>query len=139
MTKVKTVWVQANFKELGKWITKQVQVGTEIRIVEKGFFNKKQVQEEIPVLEDKQVWEVVTISDKEIDGERLSSDIEQAVAKLQSEGYEVSCIVPVISGQYNYNFEAPVINAGSRASYGWGYGFSFTEGVTIVGSKMENL
>ncbi|MCR4305184.1 MAG: hypothetical protein NUV63_13360 [Gallionella sp.] len=133
MAEVRTVWVHAHFKEVGEWTTDHVKIRTETRMVEKGLFNKKQVQEEVPIFEDRQVWKVTGTSDREIDGKRLSTDVEQAIAALLSEGYNISCVIPVISGEYKSDFGPQAMSAGSN--YGWGYGYSFTEGVTIVGTK----
>ena len=132
MTEVKTVWVKAKFKESGRWVTKKELVRTERRFVEKGFFSKKQVEQDVPVYEEKMEWKVEGVSDKEVDGERFSKDIENAIISVMKEGYIVNSVIPVVSGDYKYDFKAPVINAGDRASYGWGYGFSFTEGVAII-------
>ena len=128
MSDVKTIWVQAHFKEFGTWSTKTTQVGVDESLVEKGIFRKRVVVEKIPIVKDEKIWTAVGVSDKAIDGERLSRDIQDAVAMLVDDGYRISSIVPVLSGQYD-------CSSGAGPSYGWGYGFSFTEGVTVVGVK----
>ena len=76
--------------------------------------------------------EVLNRSDCEIDGKKFSEDINQTISELETEGYEVVSVTPVTSGRYKYDYEAPIINAADRASFGWGYGFSYTEGVNIL-------
>lgn len=125
------VWVEAPFKELGTWETEKVQVGSTVNRVEKGIFNKKLVDQVTPVYEEKKVWKQRAISDSLIDGQKLSELINDAIQSLENEGYEVVSITPITSGKYDYDYEAPIVNAKDRASYGWGYGYSFTEGVTI--------
>ncbi len=129
---MKSIWVEAPFKEKGRWKTEKVQVGTTVKKIEKGLFNKKLVDKVVPVYEDQQTWEVLNRSDCEIDGRKFSQNIYETIAELESEGYEVVSVTPVTSGRYAYDYKDPVINAGSRASYGWGYGFSYTEGVNIL-------
>ena len=131
MAEVKTVWVQAHFKEIGEWSTERVQVRTEIRTVEKGIFNKKLIEEEVPVFEDKRVWNIISKSNKEIDGNRLTADVGRAIAALVTEGYQISCVIPVISGEFKNDFQ----NTFNGFCYGWGYGYSFTEGVTVICTK----
>jgi len=61
---------------------------------------------------------------RQIDGERLRQDMQDAVAKLNNEGYEVVTVVPIESGH------------GEGDSYNhYGYGYSYTEGVIIVTRK----
>ena len=122
---VKSIWVKAPFKEEGTWQIEKFQNGTTKRKIEKGFFGKKVVEEEVPVYEERKVWKVTKVSDCEIDGERFNKNIEAAIRKLEEEGLQVISITPVISGKYEYDYNVP-------ATYGWGYGFSYTEGVSII-------
>jgi len=50
-------------------------------------------------------WEQTGYSNREIDGLRLSADIERAVQQLNREGYEVVSVTPVISGAYDFKYE----------------------------------
>lgn len=75
------------------------------------------------------------ISDKTIDIVRLNEDINQEITNLNNSGYEVISITPITSGEYKYDYEAPTVNAQFRPSYGWGYGFSYTNGVIITAKK----
>lgn len=78
------------------------------------------------------------ISDKTIDIVRLNEDINREIIELNNSGYEVVSITPITSGEYKYDYEAPMINARDRPSYGWGYGFSYTCGVIIMAKKLIN-
>jgi hypothetical protein len=89
----------------------------------------------------------------EVDGERLSEDIVTVVTSLNQEGYEVVAILPVISGNYFYRYQVlrstyeaegitnfPGIlggRCGSDSSYGFGGGYSYTEGVSIIVKKFS--
>ena len=129
--KMKNVWVKAPFKELGYWKKERVQVSTRIEKVEKGLFNKKLVDEKIPVYEEKNTWVKTGISDSEIDGEEFSVKINQEIELLAESGYEVISITPITSGRYKYDSDSEHFRD-SGAGWGWGYGFSYTEGVNIL-------
>ncbi|MGI2259972.1 hypothetical protein [Shewanella sp. GXUN23E] len=74
-------------------------------------------------------------SDSLVDGERLSRDIAAAVETLNTEGYEVQSIMPITSGKYDF---AAIHGSGSVfESGGYGYGYSFTQGVTIIARRIE--
>ncbi len=135
----KVVYVKAYFKPIGQEKTVQVPTGEK----KKGLFGgekdvtRKEVQ-----------WEQTGWSDCEIDGERLSEDLAEAIEQLNCEGYEIVSTLPVTSGKYFYQYEAEGIKSSPRifgstekvsggASYGYGYGYSYTEGVTIVARKSE--
>lgn len=88
-------------------------------------------------------WEQTGWSDCEIDGELFSQKIAEAIQNLNSKGYTIVNLLPIISGSYNYHFQAEGIRSERRilsetekvsggASFGYGYGYSFTEGVTII-------
>ncbi|MCA9250835.1 MAG: hypothetical protein KDA54_06845 [Phycisphaerales bacterium] len=74
-------------------------------------------------------------SEVEIDGPRFAKDLEVAVRKLASEGFEVESTVPMISGMYRYASEQPVKRSQSASAFGYGYGYSVTSGVTIIARK----
>ncbi|MCC4222415.1 hypothetical protein LL295_02680 [Vibrio campbellii] len=126
---IKSIWVKAPFVEKGYWDKQQVQVGSEIKEVPKGLLRKKQT-EEVPVFEEQDVWVCTSHSDKQIDGERFNKIIEETVLKLDMEGFDIISITPVISGQYDYGDSVRNVNIDVVKSYG--YGFSYTEGVTIL-------
>jgi hypothetical protein len=76
-----------------------------------------------------------------VDGERLARDTEEALNRLERDGYELVSIVPVIGGRWNVErfdsrvtgtiFKSPTIAPDTSAS--WGY--SMTDGVMIVAKK----
>ena len=137
---MKSVWVEAPFKEEGRWKTEKVKVGTTVKKIEKGLFIKKLVDEVVPVCEEQQIWEVLNRSDCEIDGRKFSENINQAIAELETEGYEVVSVTPVTSGRYKYYYEhPPLIYVRERGSFGWGYGFSYTEGVNILARLVKSV
>jgi hypothetical protein len=133
----KISYVKAYFKPIGKEVKVKVPTGEK----KKGFFGGEK-----EVMTEETRWEQTGWSDCEIDGERLSKDIEIAIQSLNQADYEVIAISPVISGNYFYKYQAEGISSSKRffsetekvsggASYGFGYGYSFTEGVTIVAKK----
>jgi hypothetical protein len=113
--------------------------------------DRKKVTKEVPTGEKKKgvcggekdvtqkvtEWQQTGYSDRWVDGERLSVDISNAVAKLNEEGYEVVSVTPLTSGEYNYKWELHTggVNLGG-GGYGYGYGYSYTEGVTIIAKKV---
>ena len=66
-----------------------------------------------------------------IDGERLATDIQLAIDKLNNEGYEVVCVSEVVSG----NYDSQISQNGHGMFGGGGYGYSYTEGVNIIAKK----
>ncbi|MGR5267126.1 hypothetical protein ACPV5R_05165 [Vibrio astriarenae] len=126
MKKVKSVWVKAPFVEFGDYHFQDVKVGSEQKEV-KGNFLRKGYTENVPIYETQEVWIKTGISDRQIDGKKFNELIEQAVEELYSENYSVISITPVISGKYNHD----LVPKGFEV-YGFGYGFSYTEGVTIL-------
>lgn len=69
-------------------------------------------------------------SDCQIDGERLADDLNKAISKLEGEGFEVVSVTNITSGSYNSDFSSQ-----DKSSYGWGYGFSYSEGVLITAKR----
>lgn len=126
----KVVYVKAKFKPVGKEVTVKVPTGE----TKKGLFGG---EKEVTV--KKQEWQQTGWSDREIDGERLSEDINLAVEKLNKTGYEVVAIQPITSGAYNYTWGkyGDPGNYGAPTCYSYGYGYSYTEGVTIIAKKLS--
>ena len=116
----------------------------------------KDVIEKIPTGETKKNWlgsekqitekvtshQIVGWSDSEIDGEKLSNDINKEIEKWTSKNIKIISITPITSGRYNYQYNALGITSAKRVfsetekvsgggSYGFGYGYSYTEGVLI--------
>lgn len=81
------------------------------------------------------------VSDSKIDGKALSIEIEKAIADLNKDGFELVSITPISSGTYSYsNISSSVrVELGGRTEMmdggGWGYGFSYTSGVLLLGKK----
>jgi hypothetical protein len=126
----KVTYVKAHFKPVGKNKTVKVSTGEK----KKGIFGGEK-----DVTRKETQWVETGISDCEIDGERLSVDIQEAVESLNSEGYEISNILQVTSGKYKYNTEKAKEYTNSWGwgwGWGYGYGYSFTEGVTIISRKI---
>lgn len=129
---IKTIWVEAPFMEYGYWSTDQVEVGSKTVKVEKGIFSKRFVEEQIPIYEKQKVWHSEGYSDKEMDGKKFTKRIEKAIADLEKGGFEVINIIPLISGRYKNDY-----SSSPNMSFGWGYGFSYTEGVTILAKSKK--
>jgi hypothetical protein len=70
--------------------------------------------------------EQVGWSDCVIDGERLQADLQTAIEKLNSEGYDVLSITAIQSGRHGKGIE------GGSA---WGYGYGLTEGVIVLAAE----
>ncbi|MBV8272950.1 MAG: hypothetical protein JO067_11840 [Cupriavidus sp.] len=124
----KIVYVEAFFKPVGKEVTRKVPTGE----TTKGFLGfEKEVTKKVTE------WQQTGYSNREIDGQRLSADIDVAVRQLNREGYEVVSVTPVISGAYDFKYEVKFggVNHGG-GGYGYGYGYSYTEGVTIIGKRV---
>jgi hypothetical protein len=133
----KVIYVKAFFKPVGKNVKVQVPTGEK----KKGFLGREK-----DVMVEEVKWEKTGWSDCEIDGKRLTEDMANAISNLNSEGYELVSVSPVISGNYFYKFNAQGITSSKRvlsdtekvsggASYGFGYGYSYTEGITIIAKK----
>ncbi len=123
----KVVYVKSFFKPVGETKTIKVPTGEKT----KGFFGGEK-----DVMRKEERWEQTGWSDCEIDGERLTSDIEKAVQSLNSEGYEVVSVIMTTSGRYKWNYNDGI--SGGGYSYGYGYGFSYTEGAVIIAKKTPN-
>lgn len=89
-----------------------------------------------------------------VDGEHLTLAINRCLAKLDSDGYDLVSITPVISGSYSVKtfdtryqsivsgaigneFESGVKYTSAPATCA-SYGYSFTEGVVVVAKKKGN-
>lgn len=113
----KVVYVEAHFSPIGKNVMKDVPTGE----TKKHFFGQK------PVTEEKMIFQQEGISDSCIDGQRLSDDIAACISELNTNGYEVIAVTPITSGNHRHHWD------GANGAYG--YGFSYTTGVNIVGKK----
>ena len=123
----RVVYVKAHTKPVGKTVDEKVPTGEK----KKGMFGGEK-----DVLKKEQRWLQTGWSDCAIDGTRLASDIEEAVNKLNEEGYKVVSITPVLSGTYDWQYKTHGMGQHGGAGYGYGYGYSFTEGMTIIAEKI---
>lgn len=131
----KIVYVKAYFKPIGEEVSVKVPTGE----IKKGFFGDKEI------MKKETQWQQTGWSDSQIDGERLSKDVEDAVAQLNADGYEIQTVLPILSGAYDYALKyryeirhnRTELNPGDQ-SYVFGYGYSFTEGVTLVAKKIQS-
>lgn len=134
----KVVYVRAKFKPVGREVRVKVPTGETTT----GFFGGKK-----KVMRTETQWQQTGSSDCEIDGEALSADVALAVRQLNLAGYEVVSVLPVTSGRYAYAVEDGRVNvppkersdaepSGEKAGFAFAYGYSFTEGVTILAKKV---
>ncbi|WP_059003005.1 hypothetical protein [Pseudomonas syringae] len=133
----KIVYVKAYFKPVGEEVTVKVPTGE----IKKGFFGDKEI------MKKETQWQQTGWSDSQIDGERLSKDVEDAVARLNADGYEIQTVLPIVSGAYDYALKYRYEIRHDRSDpnskdqsyvFGYGYGYSFTEGVTLVAKKFQS-
>ncbi|KPX63954.1 hypothetical protein ALQ99_00229 [Pseudomonas syringae pv. lapsa] len=66
------------------------------------------------------------------------------MARLNADGYEIQTVLPILSGAYGYALKYRYEMRHDRTdldsrdlSYVFGYGYSFTEGVTLVAKKFQ--
>lgn len=130
---IKTIFIHAHFNPIIRDIVENVPTG-ETR--KNWFGNEKQVTKRVAS------QKITGWSNSEIDGERLSTDINNEIGKWSSENIRIISISPITSGSYNYQFSSQGISSSPRLlsdtekvsggrSYGFGYGYSYTEGVLI--------
>lgn len=119
----KVIFVRSYFKPIGKEVTKSVPTGEK----KTGLFGgEKDVTKKVTE------WEQTGYSDTEIDGERLSKDLANAVEELNNNGYEIVSVTETTSGRYHWA-TGPQGNIGG---WGYGYGYSITEGLVVVAKKV---
>lgn len=77
----------------------------------------------------------------EIDGNVFTEQITVVINAMNLEGYEVVSVTPIISGAYSYmeinSSRAGIENRQEIHGGGYGYGYSHTEGMVIVGRKQK--
>lgn len=123
----KVVFVKARFKPVGETIKVKVPTGEK----KKTWFGG---EKDVMVKEKR--WEQTGWSDCEIDGTRLSKDLQAAINDLNSDGYEVISVSPIESGSYEGKYDYKYSDNGGYG-YGYGYGFSYTEGITVIAKKIN--
>jgi hypothetical protein len=138
-----TKTVYAPMMELGAYKTTQVQVGTRmaqqretLSIFSTKARERKMVEVEVPVLEERNEWVPNgKYSDCQIDHRAMARLTEEAMNKLDADGYEVLSVTPWDEGNYNWNTDPFIdhshIPRGNQLSGSYGYGYSFTRGMMI--------
>jgi len=133
----KVIYIKASFAPVGKEVTVKVPTCE----TKKGLFGGEK-----EIMRKEKQWKATGFSDSKIDGEKLANDLQAAIQELNDDGYNIKSITPVISGEYDYKYQAKGISSSPRlignteavsggASYGYGYGYSYTECFIIVASK----
>lgn len=130
---IKTIFIPAHFKPVIKDVVESVPTGET---------KKNWLGSEKQILKRVVSQKITGWSASEIDGVRLSDDINNEIEKLSSQNFRVISISPITSGRYNYQFSSQGISSSPRilsdtekvsggVSYGFGYGYSYTEGVLL--------
>lgn len=126
----KVVFIAAPFKPILEDLSVSVPTGE----VKRGLFGG---EKEVTRKERKTIQ--TGVSDSKIDGEALSVAIGQAISELNKDGYDVISITPITSGSYDYREISSSVRVmgGTEMMDGgaWGYGYSFTSGVLLLGKK----
>lgn len=76
---------------------------------------------------------VTQYSDCEVDSERLSRDLEQALTELTNAGFILKEIVPITSGKYHSEVYSSLLG---KDTYPFAYGYSYTDSLIVVGQKI---
>lgn len=114
------IFVPAPMKSVGKIKKRSVPTGNKKKVL--GLFEMNET-----VLHEEYV--PTGMSDCEVDGVQLATDLQTKISELESNGYAIINITPVISGSYTSKYEW---SAKMKAGYGFGYGYSYTEGMLIM-------
>ncbi len=124
----KVVYVRAHFVPVGENKTVKVPTGE----IKTNYFGD---EEEVFTTETH--WVQTGYSDCKVDSKRLAEDLELAIESLNSSGYEVVSITPVLSGDYDYKAHVSTggVAGNGYGGYGYGYGYSFTESLIVVAKK----
>lgn len=125
------VFIKAYGSPITKDVIKKVPTGE----VKKNWLGlKKEVK--VKVTEQEEVGH----SDCQVDAVRLSNDLARAVEEYNDKGFEVVSVTPIISGAYNFKVQEGTgyKKHAFKATYAFGYGFSFTEGLTVIFKKTCN-
>ncbi|ANU38282.1 hypothetical protein RJD38_18925 [Vibrio scophthalmi] len=133
----KVVLVKSYFVALGKEVTVKIPTGE----TKTGLFGGQK-----EVTRKEKQWKQTGWSDCEIDTDRLATDLEQVINSLNREGYKVQSVTPVMSGAYDFKYQAQGISSSARimgnteavsggASFGYGYGYSYTDSLIVIAEK----
>jgi len=111
----KVVFVQAYFAPVGKEQIVKVPTGEK----KKGLLGKESI-----VTRDEKKWVQTGFSNREIDTGRLAKDLQEAIDRLNKDGYEVVSVTEVTSGNCNWSGSGHI------------YGYSYTDGLMVVARKV---
>jgi len=123
-----TVFVKSTFIEVGEYRSIDVPTGQ----TKKNMFGK-----EVPITRQEQQYFVTGKSDCKVDGVQLARDTNMAVLDLESKGFRVVSITPIVSGHWNASngnvtkVEGMIIDRDVKTDW-FAYGFSYTAGVMII-------
>lgn len=119
----KVVFVEAYFAPIGKEQIVKVPTGEKKR----GLLGV-----EVDVTREEKRWVQTGFSDSKIDTRRLTKDLQDAIEKLNKDGYEVVTVTAITSGNYHWQkYSSHPATADTAISYG----YSYTEGLMVVAQK----
>ncbi len=151
---IRVIFINSPFYHLGKCVTKRVQIGERevVKTRSTGFFKTEEYVEKEPVYEERQeVVDSGSVSDCRIDGNALATNLKQTIDTLAGEGFEVMSVIPITSGNWNYKTHVGQIwkdvgpaltghvgHGVEPFAWGYGYGYSFTEGLIVTAVRKSS-
>lgn len=133
-------WVRANMATLYEEKKVKRQVGVRKVQKKKGMFSSEMIEVDEPIYEES-IEKVPTGKSSEtyIGIDDFAQRITAACNKLYEEGYDVIKVTEVIAGRYDHNWGKyhDSTNGSASTCYSYGYGYSVTDGVVILGKKRE--
>ncbi|WP_435522880.1 hypothetical protein [Chryseobacterium indoltheticum] len=102
---IKTIFIPAHFKPIIQNVADDVPTGET---------KKNWLGQEKQVTKRMVSPKIVGWSDSEVDGERLSVDVNNELEKLNSQNAKIISIVPISSGRYNYQYSSEGISSSRR-------------------------
>lgn len=132
MSANKVVFIKAPFKAVGREAPVNLPTGE----TKRGIFGGEKV-----VTRKELRWEQTGWSDCEVDGEALAEQVSAAIRELNGSGHEIVSATPITSGSYAFK----EISSSARLlrdteaieGGGYGYGFSYTEGILLLARKIN--
>jgi hypothetical protein len=121
----KVVYLPACFCVEGRYETVEVPTGK----TEPGLFGFER-----NITREEQRFVKTGVSDCDIDATRLANDLARAVADLNTQGYEVVTVTPIISGNHYSEAQHGLVG---EIRAGLGYGYSFTKGLIVTARRVR--
>lgn len=121
--------------ELGEYKTREVETGET---------TKSWLGKEKPKTEKRKEWVGNgNFSDATVDGNKTSELLNNKIAELEEQGYDIINISPVESGNWKYQHDGLLNQTTSFLSkrktygggWGYGYGYGYTSGYLILANK----